>query len=174
MCVWCGVCVVGVGDLSPSSENCFLACLSPQNAGDLLIFDANSLQAKHVIPAHKSPVTIVSFNENGTLLATASDKGTVIRVFSLPDGQVRYSFRRGSFPVTITSLSFSRESLYLTVSSDSDTVHIFKLGQVDEKSTSSMLGNYLPGVINEMLEPSRHFAHLKIPEKSYNICALNK
>lgn len=65
---------VGIGALSPSSENIYLACLSQQNTGDLLIFDALNLSPLTVIQAHKSPIAFVTFNDTGTLLATASDK----------------------------------------------------------------------------------------------------
>jgi len=58
-------------------------------------------------------------------------QGTVIRVFSVPDAQMLYQFRRGSYPTTIYSLSFNLQSTLLSASSESDTVHLFKLdGQV--------------------------------------------
>ncbi|ORY51241.1 hypothetical protein BCR33DRAFT_780263 [Rhizoclosmatium globosum] len=73
--------------LSPSSENCFLAyppSTTGASAGDLLVFDALNLQAVNIIQAHKSALTCIQFSYDGTLVATASDKGTVIRVFSIP------------------------------------------------------------------------------------------
>ncbi|KAI9225342.1 MAG: WD40-repeat-containing domain protein [Piptocephalis tieghemiana] len=128
--------------LSPSSENCYLVypSHSPSSAspfagssaaasgsGDILIFDTLSLQVVNMVQAHKSPVSCVSINSDGTMMATASDKGTVIRVFSLPDAQKLYQFRRGSYPARIYGISFNLVSTLLCVSSDSDTVHIFKL-----------------------------------------------
>ncbi|EXX77479.1 Atg18p [Rhizophagus irregularis DAOM 197198w] len=130
--------------LSPSNENCYIAYPSPtpspsspfsnhstqHNApsGDVYIFDALSLQAVNIVQAHKSPVAYVAINSEGTLLATASDKGTVIRVFSIPNAQKLYQFRRGSYPARIHSISFNLVSSLLCVSSDTETVHIFKLG----------------------------------------------
>jgi autophagy-related protein 18 len=67
-------------------------------------------------------------NNEGNLLATASDKGTIIRVFSLPDAHKLYQFRRGSMPARIFSMSFNTTSTLLCVSSATDTIHIFKLG----------------------------------------------
>jgi WD40 repeat protein len=49
-----------------------------------------------MIRAHDSPVRIIAFNPEGTMLATTSDKGTVIRVFSLPTGKKLFTFRRGT------------------------------------------------------------------------------
>lgn len=60
-------------------------------------------------------------------MATASDKGTVIRVFSVPNGEKVFQFRRGSYSARIFSISFNAVSTLLAVSSDTDTVHIFKL-----------------------------------------------
>jgi autophagy-related protein 18 len=67
-------------------------------------------------------------NNEGTILATASDKGTIIRVFSVPDAHKLYQFRRGSMPSRIFSMSFNITSTLLCVSSATDTIHIFKLG----------------------------------------------
>lgn len=135
--------------LSPSSENCFLAYPSPVAsptspfantssgsqgaggnggaAGDVLIFDLLSLSVTNVIQAHKTPISALALNSTGTLLATASDKGTVIRVFSVPAAQKLHQFRRGSYAAKIYSLNFNAVSTLLAVSSDTETVHIFKL-----------------------------------------------
>ena len=51
------------------------------------LFDALNLQAIRVIPAHKGPCVTMAFNFSGTMLATSSEKGTVIRVFSTPEGK---------------------------------------------------------------------------------------
>ncbi|CAG8495411.1 4519_t:CDS:2 [Acaulospora morrowiae] len=129
--------------LSPSNENCYIAypsqnpspsspfsnnSLQNTTSGDVLIFDALSLQNVNYVQAHKSPVAYVAINSEGTLLATASDKGTVIRVFSIPNAQKLYQFRRGSYPARIHSISFNLVSTLLCVSSDTETVHVFKLG----------------------------------------------
>ncbi|OCT44480.1 Autophagy-related protein 18 [Cladophialophora carrionii] len=136
--------------LSPSQDNCYLAYPLPQKAvasafappshappnsthvppttGEVLIFDAIKLEAVNVVEAHKSPLSCVAFNNEGTLLATASDKGTIIRVFSVPDAHKLYQFRRGSMPSRIFSMAFNITSTLLCVSSATETVHIFKLG----------------------------------------------
>jgi len=93
-----------------------------------LIFDTVKLEAINVVEAHRSPLSCMVMNIEGTLLATASDKGTIIRVFSLPDAHKLYQFRRGSMPSRIFSMSFNITSTLLCVSSASDTIHIFKLG----------------------------------------------
>ncbi|SAL98605.1 hypothetical protein [Absidia glauca] len=120
--------------LSPSSDNCYIAYPSgdqtPHSSfpnGDVEIFDTLSLQLVNIVQAHKSPVSNIAMNSDGTLMATASEKGTVIRVFSIPDASKVYQFRRGSYPAKIYSMSFNLASSLLCVSSDTETVHIFKL-----------------------------------------------
>jgi autophagy-related protein 18 len=136
--------------LSPSSENCFIAYPLPKpreetearrpshappqssyvapTSGEVLVFDTLTLKAVNVIEAHRSPLCCICLNNDGTLLATASETGTIIRVFSVPRGQKLYQFRRGTYPSTIYSMSFNLSSTLLCVSSISDTVHIFRLG----------------------------------------------
>ncbi|CAJ0748730.1 1889_t:CDS:2, partial [Entrophospora sp. SA101] len=106
---------------SSSNDNCYIAYPSPapppsslfsshgsqqpSPSGDVLIFDAVQQQVVNIVQAHKSPVSCVSINSEATLLATASDKGTVIRVFSIPNAQKLHQFRRGSYPARIHSIS---------------------------------------------------------------------
>ncbi|KAL4931539.1 phosphoinositide binding protein ATG18 [Aspergillus undulatus] len=145
--------------LSPSSDNCYLAYPLPQKAlpssfkppahappgnthvsptsGEVLIFDTVKLEAINVIEAHRSPLACITLNGDGTLIATASDKGTIIRVFSVPDGHKLYQFRRGSIPSRIFSMSFNTTSTLLCVSSSTETIHLFKLVQPSQSQEGS-------------------------------------
>jgi len=136
--------------LSPSSENCYLAYPLPKpredsvdkrpshapppsayvapTSGEVMIFDTIALKALNVIEAHRAPLSCIALNNDGTILATASETGTIIRVFSVPRGLKLYQFRRGTYPSTIYSMSFNLSSTLLCVSSTTDTVHIFRLG----------------------------------------------
>lgn len=102
--------------------------MSP-TTGEVLIFNTLKLEAINVVEAHRSPLACITLNGDGTLLATASDKGTIIRVFSVPDGRKLYQFRRGSMPSRIYSMTFNTTSTLLSVSSSTETIHIFKLCQ---------------------------------------------
>jgi autophagy-related protein 18 len=95
------------------------------------------MEAVNVIEAHNSPLSCIALNNDGTLLATASEKGTIIRVFSIPDAQKLYQFRRGSIPARIFSMSFNSTSTLLSVSSATETVHIFRLGAHNASSSRS-------------------------------------
>lgn len=87
-----------------------------------------------MIPAHDGPLAALAFSPNGTKIATASEKGTVIRVFSVSDGSKLYEFRRGMKRcVAISCLAFSMCSQYLGCSSNTETVHVFKLEEPKER-----------------------------------------
>lgn len=119
-----------------------------------------------IISAHKNPIAITAFNLNGSLLATASEKGTVIRVYSIPDCQCRFEFRRGTFPAKICGISFNNNSTFLCVTSDSETIHIFRLNSSMPTSSSSSRNSSvfasISGPLSDALNPQRDFAHLKI------------
>jgi autophagy-related protein 18 len=135
--------------LSPSSERCYIAyplpkaredqghkrpahapplsTLVPPTAGELIIYDTDTGKAINVIEAHNSPLCYVALNKDGTKVATASETGTIVRVFSVPGGQKLFQFRRGTIPSTINCMSFNLSSTLLCVSSATETVHIFRL-----------------------------------------------
>jgi autophagy-related protein 18 len=104
----------------------------------VLIYDATKMEAVNVIEAHNSPLSCIALNNDGTLLATASEKGTIIRVFSIPEAQKLYQFRRGSIPARIYSMSFNSTSTLLSVSSATETVHIFRLGAPNTSRSNSV------------------------------------
>lgn len=104
--------------------------------GDVIIFDCKSLQPVTVIDAHKTHIAAMTFSHDGTLLATASDKGTIVRVFSVETGLKLYQFRRGTYNTKIFSLAFSPSNMFLIASSATGTVHIFRLGEEEAKNTT--------------------------------------
>ncbi|KAG8991017.1 autophagy protein, partial [Tulasnella sp. 427] len=146
--------------LSPSSDPSYLAYPSPipspnsplatsqpsssaapAQSCDALIFDTKTLSVVNVVQAHKTPIALLSINSTGTMLATCSTKGTVIRVFSLPGAEKLYQFRRGMQGARIHSITFNTVSTLLAVSSATDTVHIFKLSGKGSNGSSSASRN---------------------------------
>lgn len=173
----------GVCAFSPCHKKSYLAYPASQSSGDVYLFDTLSLQTVSSVTAHKAGIVAMAISHDGLLLATASEKGTIIRVHELPNMSKSESFRRGTYPAGITSISFSRDERYLAAASDTGTVHIFKVslqgvGQEGGSSSSSsglssavmsipMFANlasaYLPDVISQAWEPQRDVAHIKLP-----------
>src|ERR1700722_295594 len=113
----------------------------PQQSGDVLLFSTRTLTVANVIQAHKAPLSFLAINSTGTLLASASEKGTVIRVRSIPGAEKLYQFRRGTREAKIYSMNFNVVSTLLAVSSAHDTVHIFKLGTQKASAGGSSTGS---------------------------------
>ncbi|CAH8574452.1 unnamed protein product [Heterobilharzia americana] len=126
----------GVIALSANETNCYLAYPGSHRVGTVFIFDALSFQNVTSIAAHDGLLACLTFNARANLLATASEKGTVIRVFSVPQGEKVIEFRRGlTRCVSICCLSFSMNSQYLVAASHTETVHIFKLENRSSEKT---------------------------------------
>ncbi|KAF7412074.1 hypothetical protein HZH66_000970 [Vespula vulgaris] len=183
--------LAGLCTLSINSDNCYLAYPGSNTIGEVQIFDAINLQAKTMIPAHDSPLAALAFSPNGTKVATASEKGTVIRVFHVNDGTKLFEFRRGvKRCVSISSLAFSMDSMFLCCSSNTETVHIFKLEEPKEaprqaqaEESQSWMGyltkavsasaNYLPSQVTDVFNQGRAFASVHLPFYGLkNICAI--
>uniref|UniRef100_A0A8C6SCS8 WD repeat domain, phosphoinositide interacting 1 n=1 Tax=Neogobius melanostomus TaxID=47308 RepID=A0A8C6SCS8_9GOBI len=167
----------------------YLAFPSSLGSGELQLYDAAALSPVTVIPAHHSPLAALCFNASASRLASASQKGTVIRVFSVPQGQRLFEFRRGMKRcVDISCLSFSPDGHFLCSSSNTETVHIFRMDQhpepsaeeADASSWGSYVGRifsaastYLPAPVSDMMSQDRAFATAQLPEPGQrNTCTL--
>ncbi|KAF3853395.1 hypothetical protein F7725_014083, partial [Dissostichus mawsoni] len=159
--------LTGLCALSVNHSNSYLAYPGSATIGEITVYDANNLSTLTLIQAHDSPLAALAFNSSGTKLASASEKGTVIRVFSVPEGQRLFEFRRGMKRyVSISSLSFSADAQFLCASSNTETVHIFKL---EQHSPST----YLPSQVSDMMHQDRAFATVRLNMFGLkNICAL--
>nr|AWV66703.1 WD repeat domain phosphoinositide-interacting protein [Brachionus calyciflorus] len=179
----------GLCALSVDNEKSYLAYPGSSQVGEVQIFDTMNLRPITMIPAHDSPLAAIAFDWHGSKLATASEKGTVIRVFSVPQGKRLFEFRRGiKRNAAIYSLSFSPDSLFLSASSNLETIHIFRLDAPKEKPQEEnqswmsyfnkavqSAANYLPTQASDVLTQDRAFATVNVPNSALNyrnICAL--
>ncbi|KAF2138985.1 uncharacterized protein K452DRAFT_255000 [Aplosporella prunicola CBS 121167] len=80
-----------------------------------------------IIPAHTSALRALSLSSDGTVIATASEQGTLIRLWSVGSGAKIAEFRRGVDAATIFSLALSPSNTFLAATSDKGTLHIFDL-----------------------------------------------
>ncbi|XP_059237100.1 WD repeat domain phosphoinositide-interacting protein 1 [Mustela nigripes] len=178
----------GLCALSINHSNSYVAYPGSLTTGEIVLYDGHSLKTVCTIAAHEGTLAAITFNASGSKLASASEKGTVIRVFSVPDGQKLYEFRRGMKRyVTISSLVFSMDSQFLCASSNTETVHIFKLEHLtnsrpEEPSTwTGYMGkmfmaasNYLPTQVSDMMNQDRAFATGRLNFSGQrNICSLS-
>ncbi|XP_043085978.1 WD repeat domain phosphoinositide-interacting protein 1 isoform X3 [Puntigrus tetrazona] len=163
----------GLCALSVSHSSSYLAYPGSSAAGEIALYDALNLNPVSVISAHASHVAAVAFDASGTRLASASEKGTVIRVFGVPDGVKLFEFRRGMKRyVSISSLSLSADAEFLCASSNTETIHVFRLerGPSEEPPSwsgymgkmFSAVGTYLPSQVSDMMHQDRAFATVRL------------
>lgn len=85
------------------------------------------LNMTKLIKAHDSQLSCLTLTMDGLLLATASTRGTLIRIFNTMDGTQLQEVRRGVDRADIYGIALSPNVQWLAVSSDKGTVHIFSL-----------------------------------------------
>ncbi|XP_057474089.1 autophagy-related protein 18d-like [Actinidia eriantha] len=115
----------GLCCLSHNSNTSVLAC--PGLRRGLVRVEHFGLNMTKLINAHDSQIACLNLTMDGLLLATASTKGTLIRIFNTMDGTRLQEVRRGVDKADIYSIALSPNVQWLAVSSDKGTVHLFSL-----------------------------------------------
>ncbi|KAI8435910.1 hypothetical protein MSG28_004095 [Choristoneura fumiferana] len=163
-----GLCVV-----CPNSNNAILAYPS-RKTGHVQLVELSSHASTssspdgHLITAHEAPLSCLALNVGGTRLATASTKGTLIRVFDTATGQKLAELRRGAHQATIYCINFNHTSTNLCVTSDHGTVHVFSLEDEKLNKQSSLATvNFLP----KYFSSNWSFCKFTIPNGPPCICA---
>lgn len=135
----------GIGCLCSHNSNSNLAYLG-KKAGHVTIIDiANTEKSPIEIVAHEAPISCMELSIDGTRLATASVKGTLIRVFNADSGVLLHELRRGTTPSKIYCVNFNKTATKLCVSSDRGTIHVFALDSPEKNSRSSLANaTFLP------------------------------
>ncbi|KAF6156361.1 hypothetical protein GIB67_031482 [Kingdonia uniflora] len=168
----------GLCAFSPSLDGCYLALPASTTKGSVLVYNVMDLHSHCEIDAHRSPLAAIVLSSNGMYIATASEQGTIIRVHLVSQATKSYSFRRGTYPSTIYSLSFGPSMQIpdiLVATSSSGSVHVFSLAfMVMQRSqrSNSLLGSMIPHKINDAFEPAyHHVLHNSVPAgiKSYAV-----
>ncbi|KAL8856582.1 MAG: hypothetical protein Q9178_006811 [Gyalolechia marmorata] len=90
-----------------------------------------------IVPAHGSPLKAMTLSPNGEILATASETGTLIRLFSTTNCARISELRRGVDPAAIFSLAISPSNTLLAVTSDKATLHVFDLPHANAISSNN-------------------------------------
>ncbi|CAM6011917.1 unnamed protein product [Sphagnum balticum] len=133
----------GICALSPASTACVLACPG-QRRGEVRI-ELYSVKKTRFVQAHESSLACLALSQSGSLLATASTKGTLIYIFSTADGTKLQELRRGADRADIYSIAFSANAQWLACSSDKGTVHVFGIKAASEEARTDALG---PGSVS--------------------------
>jgi WD40 repeat protein len=93
-----------------------------------------------VIEAHETTLNCFTLSSDGTKLATASECGTLIRVFDVKTGSLMQEMRRGLIWAEIYCMRFDSDGRWLACVSDRGTGHVFQIGKTTKNPHSSFRG----------------------------------
>jgi|NOAtaT_5_FD_contig_31_5329227_length_710_multi_1_in_0_out_0_1 WD40 repeat protein len=79
--------LLGIAAVNSDKNQAIFACLA-QEIGNIKVINFDRNNEVMEIKAHKSQVTALALNWQGSLVATASLEGQVVRVFRTSDGQM--------------------------------------------------------------------------------------
>eukprot|EP00471_Norrisiella_sphaerica_P004854 CAMPEP_0184481404 /NCGR_PEP_ID=MMETSP0113_2-20130426/2946_1 /TAXON_ID=91329 /ORGANISM="Norrisiella sphaerica, Strain BC52" /LENGTH=369 /DNA_ID=CAMNT_0026860511 /DNA_START=62 /DNA_END=1171 /DNA_ORIENTATION=- len=145
----------GLCALCPYASNTVLVCPGLQK-GHVRV-ELYDMKKTTIIPAHETSLACFALNHDGQRLATASEKGTLIRIYDTATGQGLQELRRGADRAEIYSICFNPTTDWLAVSSDHGTIHIFKLankGKGEEKKGSNPKKE-LPPPNSTLIDPKK-------------------
>ena len=120
-------------------------------------------QAGSIIVAHTTALSTLTLAPSGNLLATTSNRGTLIRVWDTYSGKLMRELRRGTDQAEIYGVAYRPDERELCVWSDKGTIHVFALS--DGKGSAYVIINenghltrflYTAAIV---LRPSRPFLH---------------
>lgn len=83
--------------------------------------------SRNIIRAHTSNIRQLDISADGQYLVTASEHGTLLRVFSISSLAQTHEFRRGVDEAIIYSISISPNNQFVATTSDKGTLHVFDL-----------------------------------------------
>ena len=133
---------------------------------------------KIIKKAHKGNINILCFNFSGTKLASASDRGIIIRIFNIESGGLIAEFRRGTTEANIYSLCFSFNDNILGLTSDHWSCHIFDLKNLKIKSKESKKGymSYISGMgkIIKNTQNNSSWRNFELPKKERTVIGFTK
>ncbi|GFR50725.1 hypothetical protein Agub_g12982, partial [Astrephomene gubernaculifera] len=163
--------------LTACHEPNLLALPASASSGAVRIYDLaqDGGNVLSEVRAHQTPVVTLAWSSDGALLATASAKGTVIRVHRMPGAARSHSFRRGATSAAIQSMAFSAPGLpvqLLVAASSHGTVHVFRLQDPEPPGVSSRPASAAAGLLSavvrysvgDMVEPARNIATIRLPQ----------
>ncbi|KAF0298114.1 WD repeat domain phosphoinositide-interacting protein 3 [Amphibalanus amphitrite] len=159
-----------------------LCVLCPNSSASLLAFPGSRTGHVHLVDladtsrppldvaAHEAALSCLQLNLHGTRLATASQKGTLIRVFDTSTGDILCELRRGANNAHIYCINFNHDSSLLCVSSDHGTVHVFAVEE-EHKTKETGLVPAAAALLPKYFNSRWSFGRFQVPGGPQCVCA---
>lgn len=124
--------------------------LKKDGHGWVLVYDTINLTCKMMFKAHDSEISKMRIA--GEKIATASVKGTIIRVFHFEELVLVLvsNLRRGHNPAKISALSFNGDESLLGCASE-NSIHLFRLVDESESESESDTTSHMSQELNDNL-----------------------
>lgn len=106
-------------------------------------FNSDSITTKQ-IKSHENALAFLAMTKDGSYLATASEQGTLIRIYDPISSDLLQEVRRGSEKADIHYISFNQNNTMFACTSDKGTIHIFSLSTAIKAKNN---GELPPGII---------------------------
>ena len=120
------------------------------------------------INAHQNELCCLAINQTGSMIASASVKGTLIRIWDSARRVMLVELRRGSDQATLYCINFSLGDEWLCCSSDKGTVHVFALQDYRLNKRSALATIGVPGAY---AGSQWSLASFTVPQEVACICA---
>lgn len=159
----------GLCCLCPNSNNSLLAYPGRETGHVCLVDLADISKPPMDIAAHEAAISCIALNLHGTRLATASEKGTLIRVYDTSTLALRLELRRGAANANIYCINFNQDSTLLCVSSDHGTVHVFASEDPGRNKQSRVVK--ARGLLPKYFSSRWSFTKFQVPNNMHCICA---
>lgn len=115
----------GIGAITYHKDVFIIATLDTQH-GHIRVEDVYNTQIKRK-QIHENPISCITVDTTGKMAASASEQGTIIRVFDCVSMDMLCELRRGTRPARVSSIAFSPDLSYVIAASDHSTVHVWRL-----------------------------------------------
>jgi WD repeat-containing protein 45 len=105
-----------------------------------------------VIPAHDTEIGAMAVNPDGTLIASASQRGHIIKIYSTDGGEVVQELKRGNSKAEITSIVFHPSQYLLACTSSKSSIHLFEIRKAVEKCIQTRQFGFSNGDLGKNVE----------------------
>lgn len=86
-----------------------------------------------LIPAHDTEIGALAVNPDGTLIASASSRGHIIKLFSTDGGDCVQELKRGNSKADIKEIIFHPTLSLVACTSSKSSIHIFEFNKAIDK-----------------------------------------
>lgn len=127
------------------------------------------------IEAHLTNIEALAISDKGKYVASASETGTLVKIFNTETGTLEYEFRRGMLSASIYDLCFNQDASIIACCSSNGTVHIYDIytDKTATKNKQSMLARF-QNVLPKYFSSQWSFKELSINNTSPAICAFDE